>query len=77
MLIRETETTRKFLATQPVVARRYEWHPLYEVGNRVITIINGRLLATPFKELPTHEAFCDWLSHMPKHWLATKPEAQL
>lgn len=77
MNIRPTAATRAFLASNPVLARRYEWLPLYEVGQRVITIINGRLLETPFTTVPTHEEFCDWLSPIPKHWLASKPEAKL
>lgn len=77
MFIRPTATTRRFLDANPKPTRHYEWLPLYDLGGRVLTIIHGKLLDTPFRAIPTHQDFCDWIDEMTQDWFDTVEEPKL
>jgi hypothetical protein len=77
MNIRQTAATRRFLESNPKLTRNYEWLPLYEVSQGVVTILHGKLLMTPFQTIPTHDEFCDWLEGIDQHWFEVVSEPVL
>lgn len=71
-------TVRRFLETKPERLKMLEWLPLYRGPEKtLVTIITGKLINTPFEEVPSHDAFCQWLTAMDEHWLRTVPEIQI
>lgn len=71
-------TVRRFLETKPERLKMLEWLPLYRgPAQNLVTIINGKLIGTPFKDVPSHDDFVQWLTGLDEHWLSTVPEIQI